>query len=65
MERASKLGEINVRFYRVEVKEEGVMANISQLKEDDDKIPEKALKGRAISRKAGLVFKFVAWALGG
>ncbi|KAE9991080.1 hypothetical protein EG327_000552 [Venturia inaequalis] len=54
MERASKLGEINVRFYRVEVKEEGVMANISQLKEDDDKIPEKALKGRAISRKAGL-----------
>ncbi|TID16120.1 ATP-dependent RNA helicase [Venturia nashicola] len=54
MEKASKIGEINIRFYRVDVEEEGVMHNFSQLQENDRKIPEKALKGKAISCRAGL-----------
>lgn len=57
MEKASKLGEINIRFYRVDVKEEGGKTEgFFGLNEDNRKIPEKVLKGKAISHKAGFVF---------
>lgn len=62
MEKVSKLGEINIRFYRVDVKEEGVMNNIFDFQEDNN-IPEQALKGKALSRKAGFVSTCVIWKL--
>jgi hypothetical protein len=55
MQRVKDLGQITVEFWRVEIHEKAESSNGYCWNDEKGKISEKALKGKAISRKAGSV----------
>jgi hypothetical protein len=55
LERVEHLGQITVEFWRVNILQKVENPRGHLWNEEKGKIPEKALKGKAISRKAGSV----------